>query len=293
MDLDLDFYNRDVVISGEHFYTKTTCVNEVIRGTNELLHSENLVPKFDEIYSTLTLQIRGLKVRNTSDFSSGNHAKTSKSVRGKCTLAPSCGRGLSFFGNARLVQDIEVIVYAGEEERNQVLIIPVLKYESEKHDTLADERLQINLSLSNKSFEDFFEQATNNTPNLGVEIEINLNKNCGIYEEWDPTGDWSHNYVLKILTRQILIASKLDANVLPTIEGQIFDEFSLSWIDAATMEQHEEDEIDPWSIEYIQSRGSKKKVDELVNRDRASWLSRNWIWIALVVAALIGSLFNS
>ena len=184
MDLDLDFYNRDVVISGEHFYTKTTCVNEVIRGTNELLHSENLVPKFDEIYSTLTLQIRGLKVRNTSDFSSGNHAKTSKSVRGKCTLAPSCGRGFSFFGNARLVQDIEVIVYAGEEERNQVLILPVLKYESEKHDTLADERLQINLSLSNKSFEDFFEQATNNTSNLGVEIEINLNKNCGIYEEW-------------------------------------------------------------------------------------------------------------
>ena len=130
MNVDLDFYNRDVVIVGEHFYTKTIRVNEVIRGTNEHLHSENLVPKFDEIFSILTLQLKGLKVKNTSDFSSGNHSKTSKTVRGKCTLAPSCGRGFSFFGNARLVQDIEVIVYASEDEKNQVLIMPVLKYES-------------------------------------------------------------------------------------------------------------------------------------------------------------------
>lgn len=288
MNLDLDFYNRDVVIAGEHFYTKTTSVNEVIRGTNEPLHSEDLVPKFDEIFSILTLQVKGLQVSNTSDFSSGNHSKTSKSVRGKCTLAPSCGRGFSFFGNARLVQDIEVIVYASEDEKNQVLIMPVLKYESENYDIQADERLQINLILSNKSFKDFYDQASNNTSNFGVEIEIDLNKNCGIYEQWDPTGDWSHSYVLKILTRPILLASNLDDNVLPTIEGQLFEKFRLSWVDAATMEQHDPDEIDPWSIEYIQSRGSTKKVNELVNRDRPSWLSRNWIWFALVIAALIG-----
>ena len=101
MNLDLDFYNRDVVISGEHFYTKTTSVNEVIRGTNELLHSEDLVPKFDEIFSILTLQVKGLKVRNTSDFSSGNHPKTSKSVRGTCTLAPSW-EGLFIFRQCAL-----------------------------------------------------------------------------------------------------------------------------------------------------------------------------------------------
>lgn len=289
MGLDRNHYNRDVIIEGEHFYTKTQQVNEVIRGNKEPLHSEALIPKFDKMFPpVLSLQATDLIIRNTSDFSSGDHASTTKAVRGKCSLAPTCGRGFSFFGNALLVQDIKLFVYSSEQQNNHVMITPKLGYRSHDHDKHSNASLQIAICLSPSHFKDFYDQAANNPSNLGAEIHIELVDDCGIYEQWDPTGEYSFDYVLKILTKPVLIASKLEENVLPTIEGKIFDKFRLSWVDTSKMERHEEDQIDPWSIEYIQSTGSQRQVDELVNRDRPSWFSRNWIWFALAIAALVG-----
>ena len=295
MELDLEHYNRDVVIKGEHFYTKTTSLNEVFRGKTENLHSDDLVSKFDEEFanvslSSVTLNVAQIKVSNSKEFSSQSTSSTSRLARGKAVLDPSDGRGFSYFGNARLIEELEVVVKESDDETNQILLVPSLKYTSDDPRMENRERLQFQLILSKQNFEEFYRQAEQNPSNLLLQLEIYLTHDSGIYERWDPTGDWDFNYVLKVLTRQILKVSKIDEETLPTINGQIFDKFKINWIDPSKVELHEPDEIDPFSIEYIQSRGSKHAIEKLVNKNKPSWIKRNWVWFALAFAALIGFL---
>ena len=288
MKIDLDYYDRDVIVLAEHFYTKTTCLNEVIRGKKDKLHREDYVPKYDEIFSSLTLNLYDLKVRNSSSFSGEQKSQSSKSVRGKCTLAPSSGLGFSYFGNARLIKNVYVVVYANDHSRNYISASPVLMYQTSEPYSPSQESLEFSVVLSPESFNEFYDQAANNATNLAVEIDIELKKNCGIYEPWDPTGEYAFDHILKLLTPQILSVSSVDQSNFSTFGGEISDKFRLSWVDPSTLEKHDADDIDDWSIEYKQSSGSKEQVKTIVNRDRPSWFSRNWIWFALAIAALIG-----
>ena len=241
MDLDLANYNRDVVIMGEHFYTKTTRLNEVIRGKTENLHSEDLVPKFGESFgnialSTVTLNVAEMKVSNSKEFSSQRSSATSRSARGKAELAPSDGRGFSYFGNARLIDELELVVTESEDETNQILLNPLLKYTSNDPRMDNRETLQFYLYLSKPNFDEFYKQAEHNPSKLVLQLEIDLTCDCGIYERWDPTGEWDYDYVLKILTSQILKVSRIDEEILPTINGHKFDKFKINWIDASKVE---------------------------------------------------------
>ena len=295
MELDLEYYNRDVVILGEHFYTKTTSLNEVIRGKTENLHTDDLVPIFSESFANIalsgfTLNVAEIKVFHSKEFSSENTSTASRYARGSAVLAPSDGLGFSYFGNARLIEELEVVVVESSDETNQILLVPSLRYIANDPRMDNRERLQFRLSLSKLNFDEFYKQAEQNLSNLSLQIEIDLINDCGIYERWDPTGDWGHDYVLKILTRQILKASKIDEKVLPTINGQIFEKFKINWIDPSKVELQDPEEIDPWNIEYIQSRGSKYATEQLTKKDEPSWIKRNWVWFAIAIAVLIGFL---
>ena len=289
MKLCADKYDRSIKIKAPHFYETKSCLQEVPIGQDDELHIEDLIPRSGFLESII-LNIFNLKLSDRTEFGGINAGERSRSVRGSASLNASSGLGLSYFGTWRLINNLSVSITESDDLENSIYFRPVMFYEetNDYDHTRSNEGLNVFVIMNKNSFAEFLLQVEQNSKKQVLQLEINLETPTGIYEYWDPSGDFTHNNILKILTDQILETAVGDTSQeLETINQQEINKFSISWMDQDQVEWQDKESLEDDLIELEQSRGSEQKVTAIKGRYKQSWIKRNWIVLLILIVALI------
>lgn len=289
MKLDITKYDRDIFIEGEHFYEKKVALDEVIRGKSEKLHRNSFVSR-NEAMDNIRLNLSNFRFVDRKSFNEDGEVEKYKRISADASVDVGTALGLSYFGTARLIKNIEVIFVHGSENKNQITLYAVSVVEATYDDSEPD-ALQVRVKLKKKNFDELWTEAHKQGSDTILQLTIDLEGSWGIYEPWNPTGEFKSRDIIKLLTRQVLEATEAqNSTELKSINDLKLHKFELLWIDANEIEPRDEEEIDDTRIEWMQSRGSEQQKKIIQSRNRQPWLKRNWFWPTIIIVALVSYL---
>ncbi len=239
MNLDNDYYNRDVIVVNNNDDPSVFALNEVKQGTNESIHTNDYKSRHRNFSQTLLLDVSNFRFLNHRKFEDGDSTDVREMITANAHLDASVANGISLFGTENLLNKLSIIFEPHNGSSNYISVRTKLKTKpKEKSFRVAqNERVEIYVNLAQKEYEVLRHDAEINQQKSILQLEITLHENCGIYQNREHSSLKSDKNILKILPEKILSRSELGNVAINAIDEVIFSDFSFNWLPMETVKK--------------------------------------------------------
>ena len=237
MNLDNDHYNRDIIVVNSDNVPSTFALNEVRKGATESLHTNDYKSRHRNFSQTLLLDVSNFRFLNSRKFEDGDSTDVREMITANAHLDASVANGISFFGTDSLLNKFNIIFEPQDGSSNNISVQTKLRTKTkEKSFRVAqNERLELHITLAQKEYEAFRQDAEINQQKLILQLEITLQENCGIYQNRENSNVKSDKNIIKILPEKILSRSEIGNVAINPIDEVIFSDFSFNWLPMETV----------------------------------------------------------
>jgi hypothetical protein len=286
MNLDNDYYNRDVIVVNNNDDPSVFALNEVKQGTSESIHTNDYKSRHRNFSQTLLLDVSNFRFLNHRKFEDGDSTDVREMITATAHLDASVANGISLFGTENLLNKLSIIFEPHYGSSNYISVRTKLKTKpKEKSFRVAqNERVEIYVNLAQKEYEALRHDAEINQQKSILQLEITLHENCGIYQNREHSSLKSDKNIIKILPEKILSRSELGNVAINAIDEVIFSDFSFNWLPMETVKKadlHDES----WTRRKQLSGDLKNRYANV--SVGASW-GENLVWIFLLLGGFAG-----
>ncbi|NCV12620.1 MAG: hypothetical protein EBW44_14545 [Rhodobacteraceae bacterium] len=228
MNLDNDYYNRDVIVVNNNDDPAVFALNEVMQGTNESIHTNDYKSRHRNFSQTLLLDVSNFRFLNHRKYEDGDSTDVREMITASAHLDASVANGISLFGTENLLNKLNIIFEPHNGSSNYISVRTKIKTKpKEKSFRVAqNERLEVYVNLAQKEYEALCHDAEINQQKSILQLEITLHENCGIYQNRENGSLKSDKNIIKILPDKILSRSELGNLAINPIDEVIFSDFS-------------------------------------------------------------------
>jgi len=288
MNLDNDHYNRDIIVVNNNDDPSAFALNEVRKGTTEIIHTTDYKFRHRNFSQTLLLDVSNFRFINRRKFEDGDSTDVREMITANAHLDASVANGISLFGTDNLLNKLNIIFEPNNGSSNNISVRTKLKTKpKEKSFRVAqNERVEIYVTLAQKEYEAFRHDAEINQQMSILQLDIALRENCGIYQNREHSNVKSDKNIIKILPEKILSRSELGNVAINPIDEVIFRDFSFNWLPMETVKKadlHEES----WTQRNQLNNNLRNHYGNV--SVGASW-GENLVWIFLLLGGFAGLL---
>src|SRR6056300_1040311 len=289
MNLDNDYYNRDVIVVNNNDDPAVFALNEVMQGTNESIHTNDYKSRHRNFSQTLLLDVSNFRFLNHRKYEDGDSTDVREMITASAHLDASVANGISLFGTENLLNKLNIIFEPHNGSSNYISVRTKIKTKpKEKSFRVAqNERVEIYVNLAQKEYEALRHDAEINQQKSILQLEITLHENCGIYQNREHSSLKSDKNIIKILPEKILSRSELGNVAINAIDEVIFSDFSFNWLPMETVRKADLDEVS-WSQR-------KQLTGNLRNSYGNVSVGANWaeslVWIFMLLGGFAGILW--
>ena len=288
MNLDNDHYNRDIIVINNDDDPSAFALNEVSKGTNESIHTNDYKFRHRNFSDTLLLDVSNFRFINRRKFEDGDSTDVREMITATAHLDASVANGISLFGTDNLLNKLNIIFEPHNASTNSISVRTKMKTKSrEKSFRVAqNERIEIYLTLAQKEYEAFRHDAEINQQNSILQLDISLHENCGIYQNTEHSNLKSDKNIIKILPEKILSRSEIGNVGIKPIDEVIFSDFSFNWLPKETVKKADLHENSWTQRKQLTSNFRNSYANVSVG---ATW-GENLVWIFLLLGGFAGVL---
>ena len=286
MNLDNDYYNRDVIVVNNNDDPSVFALNEVKQGTSESIHANDYKSRHRNFSQTLLLDVSNFRFLNHRKFEDGDSTDVREMITATAHLDASVANGISLFGTENLLNKLSIIFEPHYGSSNYISVRTKLKTKpKEKSFRVAqNQRVEIYVNLAQKEYEALRHDAEINQQKSILQLEITLHENCGIYQNREHSSLKSDKNIIKILPEKILSRSELGNVAINAIDEVIFSDFSFNWLPMETVKKadlHDES----WTRRKQLSGDLKNRY---ANVSVGACWGENLVWIFLLLGGFAG-----